>query len=720
MKKIVNGMALSMLVAASLVACTPKEDTSKTKDEPVEDVKTVPLSGEKDKYLSVVDVEYAFDFAKGLEEFKTNEKLGYRTAGSEAEHKTGEKIEKEMKEIGLTEVTKDAFKVDSWEFEKADLTFTDADGKEHLAVLGGYQVNFNTDGVKELEVVYAGKGTAADLEGLDIEGKLVLIDINQREEWWINYPTYQAHVKGAAAVIAVQEAGYAEVDPDALNAQDICGPDDAPAFSMSQTDAGSLKKALEASEADAFTVKFDAKSTVKMDGEAYNYYGKIVGKDPESYILLSGHYDSYFAGFQDDNAAIGLMMGIAKGMIDSGYQPEKTIIFNAIAAEEWGVSNTRYDWSTGAYNQIFKIHPEWVGKTFANMNFELPAFEHTTQDEIRSVYELNNYLTEFTKQVPPLSDVYKDGISVVSPLRTWSDDFSFGIAGVPALRNDFQDSEFMHSHYHSQFDSEEAFNAEALKFHLNLYGLLTMHYDKTAIVPLDFTTRLLAMKELMDTNVFDQAEVASDSLTNEIDQALSAAEEVNVKVAKVNEEYATALKKEDADTAKKLYEESRELNSGLLAAFKYAEDQFVRLTWEDEPIFPHEHAQNNVNHLSASIEALQKGDVATPLDENLSAIDNNWYAYAFDKEVFTYFTDYVIKAPKEQLMWGAGRIVDHEDLFDTIQSLKAKKDQDKPDVSEEIATLTDALDRQKALLQKTVTEQTASVKKLGELLTELK
>ncbi|PIC96813.1 peptidase [Sporosarcina sp. P26b] len=720
MKKIVSGMALSMLVAASLVACTPKEDTSKTKDEPVEDVKTVPLSGEKDKYLSVVDVEYAFDFAKGLEEFKTNEKLGYRTAGSEAEHKTGEKIEKEMKEIGLTEVTKDAFKVDSWEFEKADLTFTDADGKEHLAVLGGYQVNFNTDGVKELEVVYAGKGTAADLEGLDIEGKLVLIDINQREEWWINYPTYQAHVKGAAAVIAVQEAGYAEVDPDALNAQDICGPDDAPAFSMSQTDAGSLKKALEASEADAFTVKFDAKSTVKMDGEAYNYYGKIVGKDPESYILLSGHYDSYFAGFQDDNAAIGLMMGIAKGIIDSGYQPEKTIIFNAIAAEEWGVSNTRYDWSTGAYNQIFKIHPEWVGKTFANMNFELPAFEHTTQDEIRSVYELNNYLTEFTKQVPPLSDVYKDGISVVSPLRTWSDDFSFGIAGVPALRNDFQDSEFMHSHYHSQFDSEEAFNAEALKFHLNLYGLLTMHYDKTAIVPLDFTTRLLAMKELMDTNVFDQAEVASDSLTNEIDQALSAAEEVNVKVAKVNEEYATALKKEDADTAKKLYEESRELNSGLLAAFKYAEDQFVRLTWEDEPIFPHEHAQNNVNHLSASIEALQKGDVATPLDENLSAIDNNWYAYAFDKEVFTYFTDYVIKAPKEQLMWGAGRIVDHEDLFDTIQSLKSKKDQDKPDVSEEIVTLTDALDRQKALLQKTVTEQTASVKKLGELLTELK
>ena len=112
--------------------------------------------------------------------------------------------------------------------------------------------------MKELDIVYAGKGTAEELAGLDIEGKLVLIDINQREEWWINYPAYQAHLKGAAAVIAVQEAGYGEADPDALNAQDICGPDDALAFSMSQTDGNSLKKALEASENGSIKVKFDA------------------------------------------------------------------------------------------------------------------------------------------------------------------------------------------------------------------------------------------------------------------------------------------------------------------------------------------------------------------------------------------------------------------------------------------------------------------------------
>lgn len=716
MNKFIGGLAFSMLIGMTLGACAPKESTD-IKEEVVPEKDLVDAN---EDYLSAVDVDYAFEFTKSLEEFKTNEKLGYRTAGSVAELKTGEKIAEEMKKIGLTEVTKDEFTLDTWEFEKADLTFVDKNGEEHLAVLGAYQVNFDTNGAKELEIVYGGKGTANDLANLDVEGKLVLIDINQREEWWINYPAYQAHLKGAAAVIAVQEAGYAETDEDALNAQDICGPDDAPAFSMSQTDANQLKKALESSENGTMTVKFDAKSIVKMDGKSYNYYGKIIGKDPESYIILSAHYDSYFTGFQDDHAAIGLMMGVAKGLVDSGYQPEKTIIFNALAAEEWGVSNSRYDWSTGAYNQIFNIHPEWVGKAFANMNFELPAYEHTTQDEIRSVYELNNYLTKFAKTVPSVDGVYKDGISVVSPLRTWSDDFSFGIAGVPALRNDFQDSDFMRTHYHSQFDNEDTYNADALKFHLNLYGLLSMHYDQTAVVPLDFTTRLTEMKKVIDADIFGQAEVSSDQLVAEIDKAITLAEEVNAKVSKVNDNYLTALTEEDTDKAQKLYEDSRELNSGLLSAFKYAEDQFVRLTWEDDQIFPHEHAQNNITNLVLSIDALNKGDLTTAIDEYLWAIDNNWYAYDFEKEVFDYFTDYVLDAPKEKLMWGDGRIVGHENLFDPINALIEKSGQEDADISAELATLNEALERQKALLQKTTAEEIIAVQELAKKLEALK
>lgn len=679
------------------------------------EVKGATIQGFNESYRAKVDVDYAFQVAKSLEEFKSNEKLGYRPAGSDAEIKTGLKIAEEMKNIGLQEVTGDKFLVDKWEFEKADLVFWDKDGNEHLTVLGGYQINFNTNGFQEFELVYAGKGTSLDYEGLDVTEKLVLVDINQRDEWWVNYPAYQAYLKGAAALLVVQEAGYSEIDPDAVNAQDICGPDYAPVFSISQTDANILKETIASSQTGTAKVKFDAKSEVTFDQETFNYHGKIVGKDPNSYIILSGHYDSYFSGFQDDNAAIGLLLGVAKAMIESGYKPEKTIIFMALAAEEWGVSNTRYDWSTGAYNQIFRVRPEWAEKTVLNMNFELPAYEHTMADEIRASYELKNYLEEFAASVPKVDGVYQEGISVVAPSRTWSDDFSFSLAGIPALRNDFQDSNFMRTHYHTQFDNEDTFNEKALLFHLKMYGLLTIYYDRTAVVPLDFTVRLNALKDSVDQEVFDAAGVSSGELLAQIDTAIAAAKKVNEKVAKINADYTVALDKGDSKAIAKLYEESKGINQKLLKAFKFAQDNLVRLTWEDEPIFPHEHSQSNLKNVGCAIDALQTGDVETALDEYLWLVDNNWYAYHFDQEVHEYFTDYTLSQPAERLMWGAGRIMDHEDLYEVVHSLLAKSGSQE-DVTAEIRYLQDLVGRQVELLADAVKDEIASIKVLAEML----
>ena len=52
-----------------------------------------------------------------------------------------------------------------------------------------------TDGWKEYPLVYAGRGKEADYDGVDVTGCLVMVDINQRDEWWINYPVYQARLK---------------------------------------------------------------------------------------------------------------------------------------------------------------------------------------------------------------------------------------------------------------------------------------------------------------------------------------------------------------------------------------------------------------------------------------------------------------------------------------------------------------------------------------------
>ena len=376
--------------------------------------------------LSCLKVEESYQLARRMEKEKTNPILGYRTAGSLAERKTGDMLVEEMKKAGLVDVHKDKITVDAWEFKKAVMRYQTKTGEKKEIQLGAYQTDFKTDGFERFDLVYLKKGTAKDYENIDVKGKLVLIEINQREEWWINYPVYQAHLKGAKALIAVQDGGYGEIDNEALNAQDIAGPSDAAAFSISRKDAEVLKELLK--EKEEIQVFFDADSQVMPSCTTYNICGRIPGKHPERMILLSAHYDSYFSGFQDDNTAVALMFGIAKSLLESGYQPNNTIVFCAMAAEEWGVVDSNFDWSTGAYEQIFTAHPEWVGKVIADLNFELPALAHGTRARIRCCYEYVHYIKEYLDGLPELTKAYPEMTSVTAPIETWSDDFSMAIA----------------------------------------------------------------------------------------------------------------------------------------------------------------------------------------------------------------------------------------------------------------------------------------------------
>ena len=98
-----------------------------------------------EKCVSCLDVKESYDLAKRMEQEKTNPVLGYRTAGSLAERKTGDMLLKEMKEAGLTEVEKDKIRVDAWEFKKAVMRYRDQEGTVHEIQLGAYQTDFKTD-----------------------------------------------------------------------------------------------------------------------------------------------------------------------------------------------------------------------------------------------------------------------------------------------------------------------------------------------------------------------------------------------------------------------------------------------------------------------------------------------------------------------------------------------------------------------------------------------
>ncbi|MGL4737963.1 MAG: M28 family peptidase [Cellulosilyticaceae bacterium] len=702
MKKIAKRL---MGLVATAVLCT-----STLGAKPLVDAKHV---------LEAIDTNYSLEMTKKLTSYGTHETLGYRTAGSTAEHEAAQMLYEEFQKIGLQDVRKDAFEVDTWTFKKSELTYQDAQGKMQKVTLGGYPSEYVTDGIEEIELVYAGKGTKFDYKNLDVKDKFVLVDIDQREEWWINYPAYEAYLNGAKGIIAANISGYGEASDEALNTQDMCGPEYTPAFSISNKDADALKALIEGSKTGTITVGLEAESVVEPSGTSYNVIGKIAGKDPSQIMILSGHYDAYYKGFQDDGAAIGLIMGLAKAIIESGYQPEKTIVVIAHGAEEWGVINSRYDWSTGAYNQVFRLTPKWQEMAFAMFNFEGAGYEHTRQHQMISIYEYQDYLKKVVAQLPKQQGIYEDGVVVTAPLGTWSDDFSYAISGIPALRNGYNGSEYSQSIYHSQLDTEETFSQEAYDYHHKLYGALLLEMDQKLLLPMNFAVRFEAMKETLAGDTLVAAGVDVKAFEQALARVIQASDKAYTQVEQLEQAYKQAQLVGNAKQVEVIKKQGQKINSELRRLFKYCEDEFVRLTWEDSYRFPHQTLQSNIEKLEEAVAALATGDLDVAYDDTLWAVDNNFYAYDFSKETFDFFTDQVMKQPADRLNWGAGRVMGHVDLYDIIESIGQKRTQKDADVTQEIKQLKEIIMVQQHSLREATTRQVAAINEVAQRLTQL-
>lgn len=664
-----------------------------------------------EKCVSCLDIRESYDLAKRMEQEKTNPALGYRTAGSLAERNTGDMLCEEMKKAGLAQVEKDRITVDAWEFKKAVMHYQDKDGQLRKIQLGAYQTDFKTDGFEKFELVYLGKGTAAEYQDIDVKGKLVLVEINQREEWWINYPVYQAYLKGAAALIAVQSRGYAQVDDTALNAQDIAGPSFAPAFSMSRADFLEIRELMQEKmegerKIPEITVEFDADTQVIKDQHTYNIIGRIPGTCSDSMILLSAHYDSYFEGFQDDNAAVAMIIGIARALIRGGYKPYHTIVVCALAAEEWGISDTKYDWSTGAYRQVFEARPDWPGHVIADFNFELPAHAHSTRDAVRCTYEYADFMRKFVDAIQMPEGIYPDGMTTLYPIETWSDDFTMSISGIPSFVNDFSGGPFMENYYHSQYDNQDVYEEEVYKFHHEFYLRLIMAVDSLALPPLDFGRVLAGSIESLDMDLCMQTGANGALLLEKTEKARKAAAVLAEQVRRFN-----SLPTESYD-----WKKADIVTEKLLAVFKKSQDYLVRLDWDDNVIFPQQAVQNNLHALNEAMGFLEKGEIAPAL-ESFYSIDNNCYAFQFERDVFYHFTEYIMKQSPDRLMWGKGRIIHHENLYDLVKSLKEKKFGDS--LERERRSLKEAWERQKNYYIEDIEYLIRAVEKLTDMIREV-
>ena len=721
MKRRLTALLLTLGLVSGLAACGT---TAQTTPAPTGEVPAATDPGTAyESFLSAASADYAYDVALELSTNPDffNSELGGRNAGSDAEHATADYLAGLMEEIGLSDVEKAAADCDRWQFNGASLT---VDGEEYT-VYSYATASTPAEGLTA-EIVYVGDGTMWDYEGLDVTGKIVLIDIDQRSNWWITYPMLEAQHQGAAAILAANVGGFAQVADDALNCQDICGPTAIPTLSIGLADSQAIQAKLSEGPVTATLV---VDNEVSEDGTTYNILGRIPGKSSDYQIIVGGHYDVHFTGFQDDNCAVGLVLAMAKGMIDSGYQPENDIVFCLHGAEEWGSSYTQYDWTVGAWEMINNVHPEWVGKTLAFLNFELPAYEFDTYTSTYSAPEMYAMLDYFANEYPYSPDpegCFPDGVLTEGyQTYTYSDDFSYYAAGVPSTVNGFllqKDMEtvfpFYVDIYHSQYDTPDTYNEAVMDFNLKYYGALAMYIDQTPALYLDFTAQYDRILASMDEDLMAEAGVDVEAYKAALEGLNTAAQTMADQVKQVNDDYAAARAEGDTAAMAELWAQGRALTAQNLAAFQFAQKNLLGLMYE-RPIVPHEAPQENIQLCRDIIACLETGDVATAVDEYAWTVNNvlEWYAMYFSPEVIAIQDDMLWgEDNQDNLYWGTDIGFTKADVDAATRSLFVRYEETGGDFTQEIAVYEAAIQAQTQILADLGAKETQAMIDLSALL----
>jgi len=565
-------------------------------------------------YYDAVDMDFAYDlthelaYSEELADF-----LGWRSAGSDAEHKCADFLEGKMKEIGLQNVEKIGTQCDKFQFNNSSLKIK---GTDIELTPASYQVN-GTKGDLTAEIVNVGTGFEADYEEAgDVTGKIVLAQVDQSNEAWIDGYAKMAHSKGAAAIVTWANSGYGEAGTDSVNVQDVCCADLLPTTAISADEAKTIIEAIKAGNNEC-TLNVDAEM-VDDGGTTYNVVGMVPGKNHDQKIIVSGHYDKYWYGFQDDCAAIGLVFAVGKAMVDSGYEPENDIYFICHGGEEWGSSDCMYDWTTGAWGMA--MHEGYADGVLAMINCELPAFKNENGLQVASV-------PEFFKMV---NNMYDRGLLITTgeayftkenvETTTMEDGISYREAGVPYFLNGFEGSNFMVERYHTAYDDETTYDADTFQTNIDWYGAYAIYVDTEPALELDLTATAKELKKEFNADYAAEAGANVDEYMAAIDNLKAAGKSLNAEIKACNEAYEEAAAAEDEDAMTQAREKGVKLNEASLEAFQMAQDDFLNVT-DFGAHYGHGPVNNNVEAIDGTLAGLENGVLWSEAEDGSGACE---------------------------------------------------------------------------------------------------
>jgi ABC-type antimicrobial peptide transport system permease subunit len=268
----------------------------------------------------------------------------------------------------------------------------------------------------EGHLIYVGKGELSDFNGLDVEGSIVLMEFNSKDNW------LNAAKLGAKAVIFLAPNATLRLEAEYKT---LVTPLHFPRVYVEGEEATLLRKL--AQEEDV-RVKVTSRMFYE-EVKAVNIVGAINGSlYPNELIILAAHYDTYsvvpaLAPGADEATGIATLLELARFLSRPENRPKRTVIFVALASHWQQLAGAR-EFVHKYYFSDEAIQRKWIIGPFIALDFSTDSekiagmlygnayvydrYEVDRFSRIQGV--INNLVKELEKQIGLNRSVYFDAL----------------------------------------------------------------------------------------------------------------------------------------------------------------------------------------------------------------------------------------------------------------------------------------------------------------------
>ncbi len=373
------------------------------------------------------------------------------------------------KSAGLQNVRQEEFLPLRWWPENYGVTaFTPGQpsGKQLVAFPLWYCEGIDNE---ELDLVYVGYGTPGEWAGVNVQDKAVLMDMKRIMHFipsWQNTMGKQiARDIGAKAIILADTLvdspsgisagnGGSIKDQKGQNAELYS----IPGFSIGKSDGDFLRNALKSGPV---KVKLNLKYSMNPT-KAVNVVGELPGNGKvDEYIVIGGHYDTWFNGALDNLGSQASMIEMAKYLSSIPQsQRDRNIIFVSLFGHEYGGETSKPNAAMG-HAAFVEKHPELKNKVTCFLDIDgsgswgyeevknTGVIAPTNKDDKSGIFATSWALTEMAEEG---IQKYGKGPWGMYPVSTFVADLAgpIGDAGWPCLMIISK-----HIYYHSLLDTME-------------------------------------------------------------------------------------------------------------------------------------------------------------------------------------------------------------------------------------------------------------------------